>query len=60
MERFTFKVGGSYDLFTVGSEVLASRFEVKSEDVRHVLLALDFDPKRAYQKLSNILEIFGF
>lgn len=49
----------TYDLFTVGSEVLASRFEVKPEDVRHVLLALDFDPKRAYQKLSNILEIFG-
>lgn len=48
----------TYNLFDVGSEVIATKYNVPATAVKKRLLMLDLDPKRAYRKLSNILAIF--
>ena len=48
----------TYNLFDVGSEVIARKYRVNPVHVKKRLLMLDLDPKRAYRKLSDILAIF--
>jgi len=49
----------TYNLFDVASQVLADEYGADQERARSLLLVLDLDPKRAYLKLSNILQLFG-
>ena len=50
----------SYDLYDVGSEVIARIYHVPPEGVKDRLLMLDpIDPRRAYKKMSDFLAIFN-
>ena len=45
----------TYNLFDVGSEVIASKFNTDPTKVKRILLMFDLDPKEAYRKMSNVL-----
>ena len=45
----------TYNLFDVGSEIIASRFNSDPAGVKRILLMFDLNPKEAYRKMSKIL-----
>lgn len=45
----------TYNLFDVGAEIIASKFNSDPADVKRILLMFDLDPKEAYRKMSKIL-----
>lgn len=44
-----------YNLFDVGSEVIASKFNSDPAKVKRILLMFDLDPTEAYRKMSKVL-----
>ena len=44
-----------YNLFDVGSEVIASKFNSSPAKVKKILLMFDLDPREAYRKMSKVL-----
>lgn len=45
----------TYNLFDVGSEVIASKFNSDPAKVKKILLMFDLDPTEAYRKMSAVL-----